>query len=227
MSRPEYLKHSYRFQLATVLAVNVAVFWIVIVSHADLSTLWNLLNSLSLQDGIIGLTLPILTFVLDGLLSADAKARIVYCRYADPLPGSRAFSIHLPAERRADPARLTRHWGPFPELPADQNRLWYRIYRSVDADVRIHEAHRAWLFARDLTAYSALFLLLFGVATLMGNSRFSVVAWYFGSLAMQFVGAMISARTYGVRFVRTVLAVASQRSPDDHHPPNPQRAPTS
>ena len=157
MPTTEYLKQSYGLRLNAVLAINVTAFSVVIISDGDFSTFPNLLSSMSTEDGLIGLTAPIVAFVLDGLLSADAKARIVYCRYLHPLPGSRAFSVHLQNEPRADPDRLARHWGAFPVDPIAQNRLWYRIYRSVEDEVRVHESHRAWLFARDLTAYAALF----------------------------------------------------------------------
>ena len=150
MPTTEYLKQSYGSRLNAVLAINVAAFSVVIISDGDFSTLRNLLSSMSIKDGLVGLTAPIAAFILDGLLSADTKARIVYCRYRHPLPGSRAFSVHLLNEARADPDRLARHWGAFPAAPIAQNRLWYRIYRSVEDEIRVREAHRAWLFARDL-----------------------------------------------------------------------------
>ena len=210
MAELEYLKHSYKSRLYTVLTINVALFWVTVVSHADFSTFLSLVSSLSLQDGVTGLAAPILAFVLDGLLSADAKARIVYGRYLHPLPGSRAFSVHLNQEPRADPQRLRQQWGVFPNTPTEQNRLWYRIYMSVDGQIRVQEAHRAWLFARDLTAYVALFLVLLGIAAFFTDAPWSIASWYLLGLAIQFLAAMTAARTYGVRFVRTVLAVASQ-----------------
>ena len=215
MPSTEYLKQSYQSRLYVVLAINLAAFSVVIISDGDFSTLRNLLNSVSIQDGVVGLTAPIAAFILDGLLSADTKARIVYCRYHHPLPGSRAFSVHLLQEPRADPRRLARHWGALPADPVAQNRLWYRIFRSVEDEVRVREAHRAWLFARDLSAYAALFLIIFGIATLTAGSQWVVASWYLVSLATQLAASMAAARTYGVRFVRTVLAVASQNLVDE------------
>ena len=40
--------------------------------------IWTLLSSISLKDGIVGVITPIGAFVLDGLLSADTKERVVY-----------------------------------------------------------------------------------------------------------------------------------------------------
>ena len=212
MAKFESLKHSYRRQLYTVLTINVALCWGIVVSQADFSTLPDLFGSLSIRDGVTGLIVPIVAFVLDGLLSADVKARVVYWRRHHPLPGSRAFSDHVHREPRADPHRLAQKWGAFPNNPTDQNRLWYRIYMSVDGQVRVHEAHRSWLFARDLTAYSALFVVLLGSATVFTNAPWGVVSLYLSGLAIQYLAAMTAARTFGVRFVRTVLAVASQDS---------------
>ena len=206
----KYLKHSYKWPLRVVTVVNVAVFWAIVAYHADLSGIWALLGSISIKDGTIGLIAPIVAFVLDGLLSADAKARVVYWRYSHPLPGSRAFSIHLQKEARADPELLLQKWGTLPNDPADENRLWYRIYRSVENEIRVHEAHRAWLFSRDLTAYAVLFLAILGISTLISDTPWANKWRYLFVLAVQYVATMAAARAYGVRFVRTVLAVASQ-----------------
>ena len=211
MTKMNYLKDSYKTRLYVVAAINVALFWALVILHADLSMLWALLNSISLKDGIIGMITPIGAFVLDGLLSADTKARIVYWRYTHPLPGSRAFSVHLKQEPRADPERLLQQWGVFSDDPVEQNRLWYRIFGSVEQDIRVHEAHREWLFSRDLTAYTVLFLVAFGTATLVSGRLGPMGWWYLIGLATQYLAVMTAARNYGIRFVRTVLAVASQR----------------
>lgn len=215
MTKTEYLKDSYKSRLYVVAAVNVVLFWALIIFRSDFSMTWTLLSSVSIKERIIGLITPIGVFVLDGLLSADTKARVVYWRYKHPLPGSRAFSEHLKEETRADPDRLVQQWGVFPDAPAGQNRLWYRIYRSVEKEIRVHEAHRAWLFARDLTAYTFLFLIIFGIATLVSGTLWPVGWGYIATLAIQYVSAMTAARNYGARFVCTVLAIASQGNQEE------------
>ena len=210
MTRTEHLKDTYKSRLFLVAAINVVLFWALVIFRADFSIIWTLLISLTLEDGIIAVIIPIGAFVLDGLLSADTKARVVYWRYVHPLPGSRAFSVHLKKDTRADPERLVRQWGPFPNGPAEQNSLWYQIYRSVEKEIRVQEAHRSWLFSRDLTAYTVLFFVIFGIATLVKVSLWPIGLWYLVGLTTQYLAAMIAARNYGNRFVRTVLAVASQ-----------------
>ena len=209
MTDTEYLKNSYKRHLKAVAVLNLIIFWSVVVSAADFSEVGTLLASISLEHAIIALIAPIATFVLDGLFSADAKERLIFWRYRHPLPGSRAFTEHLPRETRADPVRLAEQWGTLPTEPDQQNRLWYRIYRSVDHEIRVHEAHRAWLFSRDLAAYAILFLSIFGCATVISDASWTVTAWYLSALAIQWLTITLAARTYGVRFVRTVLAVAS------------------
>lgn len=210
----EYLKDSYKLRLTAMVVFNVAVFWAVVITRADFSEIGTLLSSISIKDGIVGLIASIGTFVFNGLLSADTKARVIYWKYKHPLPGSRAFSKHLEEEPRADPDRLAQQWGAFPDDPVEQNRLWYRIYKNVEEEIRVHEAHRAWLFSRDIAAYAVLFLAFFGIATLISDTPWTSARWYLVGLAGQYLLAIAAARTYGVRFVRTVLTIASQSGAD-------------
>ena len=210
----EYLKDSYKWPLRAMAALNVAIFLAVVFTRADFSEIGTLLSSISIKDGTVGLIASIGAFVLDGLLSADTKARIIYWKYTHPLPGSRAFSEHLGEEPRADPDRLAQQWGAFPDDPVEQNRLWYRIYKNVEEEIRVHEAHRAWLFSRDIAAYAVLFLAFFGIGTLISDTPWTSARWYLVGLAGQYLLAIAAARTYGVRFVRTVLTIASQTGTD-------------
>ena len=212
----EYLKDSNRLVLITFTAINVVFFWGLIVLGVDPSTIPDLVGSISTEDGLIAVIAPLGTFILSGLLPADAKDRLVYWRYRDPLPGSWAFSKHLPRESRADPDRLIERWGQLPHDPSEQNRLWYKIYRSVDSELRVHESHRAWLRSRDLTGYTALFLFFLGIPAIVMDSTRDVVVWYLVALLAQYLLVMMAARNYGIRFVRTVLAVASNsQTPED------------
>ena len=209
MAKTEYLKNSYQKQLRIVAVLNIAVFWAVCVLNADFSTLWTLISSITIRTGITALGAPICVFLLDGLISAETKARVIFWRFSHPLPGSRAFSTHLKHETRADPEYLVKRWGVFPDDPAEQNRLWYRMLQHVENEVRVYEAHRAWLTARDLTAFSFLFLTFLGTATLISDIPWIIAWYYFSILAIQYLVMMTTARNLGIRFVRTVLSVAS------------------
>ena len=66
--------------------------------------------------------------VLNGLLSADAKAHVVFLRWHHALPGHRAFSEHALGDPRIDVAALEKiHGGPLPTESVEQNRTWYRM----------------------------------------------------------------------------------------------------
>ena len=205
----EYLKDSYKWSLRVFTIINVAVFWGVVILGADISAVTSLIASISPKEGIIALIAPIGTFVLDGLISADNKARLIYWRYHNPLPGSLAFTRYLKTDSRIEPSRLSQRWGKFPSDPVEQNRLWYQIYKRVENEIRVREAHRASLYSRDLTTQSALFLVFFGIAIFFSNTPWNAITWYLLVLAVQYLALMVAARTYGIRFVQTVLAIAS------------------
>ena len=206
----KYIKSSYKWQLRVVVVLNISIFWGVFTSGLDFSAIANTIESLSLEHGAIGILATIGTFILDGQFSADAKARLVFWRYRNPLPACRAFSYHLSRELRADQDRLLSKWGPFPTDPLDQNKLWYRIYKCFEQEVRVNESHRAWLFSRDLTAFAVLFLIILGFAAVISDAKTSVALSYTFALMVQWLTVTIAAKNYGVRFVRTVLTIASQ-----------------
>ena len=150
-----------------------------------------------------------LTGLLNAQLSADAKARIVFLRWRDPLPGSEAFTKHAPADPRVDLAALTAAIGPLPVTPRDQNALWYKLYKSVASDPAVGQVHRAFLFTRD---YACLALFAFVILGIAGFAQIPSARTAFGWLALlavQFLLARRAARTHGVRFVTTVLALKS------------------
>ena len=204
-----YLKRN-RPSLWTFVAVNIAAFWGIVVWGADFSAIETAWASLSAKDGVAVMLAPVVVFVFNGLLPADAKARIVYLRWRNPLPGCRAFSVHLPAEVRADPQRLAERWGPFPTDAASQNQLWYDILKSVESELEVREAYRDSLLSRDLAAFAFLFLLLLGCASVLSGAAWAVKGVYLACLLAQCVGTVAAARNYGVRFVRTTLAVGSR-----------------
>ena len=216
----EYLKDSYKWRIRTFTLFHAALFWTLAVSGEDVSTLPTVFSTIAVKDGLFASIAPIICFLIDGFLSADAKARLVYWRWRHPLPGSRAFSKHLEADPRTDPDKLARDWGPFPDKPEQQNVLWYKIYRSVEHDVRVHEAHRAWLYAQALTAYAALFLSILGTTAVILPNPLPSIVWYLPALVLQYLATMIAARKLGLRFVRTVLAVASASQPTTHSEDN-------
>ena len=99
-----------------------------------------------------------------------------------------------------------------PQAPRDQNALWYRMYKHVESEFRVHEANRAWLLSRDLTSYAVVFLPCLGLPTLVMDTPEMAASWYLTFLFLQCLLIMVAARNYGIRFVCTVLAIASNTS---------------
>lgn len=150
-----------------------------------------------------------LTGVLNSLLSPHTKARLVFCEWEHPLPGSRAFSHFLARDTRINFDRLQARFGPFPHKPMDQNRRWYEIYRSVDTHPAVADANRAYLFARDYAALVALMLPLYGLVAMLQVGSPLLFILYTAVLLMQLLIASRAARINGARLVTNAMATAS------------------
>lgn len=203
------LKSRYKKSLIAFLVANLAVF-VVMVLGGETSDVQQIADVLMSEKGIFIAVAPVIILVINGLVSPDWKARLVFWKYSNPLPGSEAFSKYIHTDHRIDVCKLKGRWGEFPINPIDQNRLWYKMYRSVEGDVRVHEAHHDWLFARDLTAFSIIFLIAFSLMGFFAVSIGTIYCVYFLALFSQYVLVAIAAKTYGKRFVSNVLVCASQ-----------------
>jgi hypothetical protein len=154
----------------------------------------------------VGLAFIVAT-VANGLLSADMKARLVFLRWKHALPGHRAFSEHAAADPRIDVVKLRRGCAnKFPDDPVEQNRAWYRLYKTVENYPSVLDVQRNFLLTRDYTALAAMFVVVFGAAALIVVPSWRVSLTYCLILVLQFFLVRQAAATYGVRFVRTVLA---------------------
>ncbi|PKW21092.1 hypothetical protein [Flavobacterium lindanitolerans] len=168
----------------------------------------NKLNIVFILKGLGASIAPLLLFLLNGLLSSNQKAILIFWRLKDPLPGSEAFSKLSKLDTRINRKKLKEEYGPFPKKSSDQNRLWYEIYKQHALDIAVSESHRAFLLARDLTSMCFLFVVFIGVPTLL-IVKWPISLYYFLFLLIQYFAIVIGARNRGRRFVMNVLAVAS------------------
>jgi len=155
--------------------------------------------------------LPIPALLISSLISADAKAVLVFWRIKHPLPGSRAFSVHAPADHRIDLEQLKKHVGEFPVDERDQNTMWYRLYKQVGSDPLVVDSHKNYLLFRDIAAMSLILTL--AVPSMM---TFNGVTWLpilicAGLFLGQYIVSAFSAKNTGIRFVQNVLAVHASR----------------
>lgn len=150
--------------------------------------------------------------VVNGLLSAEAKARLVFWRWSNPLPGSFAFSRYAQRDARIDAAALRRVVGEWPPDSRQQNAVWYRLYKSVEHEPAVMGAHRYFLLTRDYTAIAFLTFIVAGSLGLWLLPSAITAAAYVGLLLVQYLLARQAAANYGVRFVTTVLALKAAGS---------------
>ena len=201
------LKETYRRQLQGFVALNALLFF-VLFSGEDMISAIQLrqFEGLISPKAVLGLMLPLVTLVLDGIVSADTKAILIYWRLRNPLPGSEAFTKHGPADTRVDMRSLERVYGPFPILANEQNQLWYRLFKAAEGQPSVSQAHRTSLLTRDL---ASLGFALAPLGAILGAAlRVGMLPWAIlvAVLTVQFFVLRQVAANSGRRFVTTVLA---------------------
>lgn len=208
---PKSLKDQVRWQLWLTIAVNFVAFYLVCQTDALAVSGWTGLISGAANLLPVGLAL-IVTSIINGLLDAEAKACLVFLRWNEALPGHRAFSTYGPDDPRVHMDQLKKALGnQYPSTSADENRVWYRLYREIQTDPAVIHIHREFLLNRDYAAFAALFLIGFGPAALFMVQSWRVAILYCAGLLAQFVFVRRAAATYGIRFVTTVLAIQSTK----------------
>ena len=204
MAKP--LKDPNNIRLMAVGVANLAIFLMILkaeaLSAADFQQLVK-----DIGDLVPAVLAIALLTVANGLIDAQTKARLVFWRWSNPLPGCRAFSEHAQSDPRVDVGALTRKLGKLPEDEREQNAIWYRLYRTVESDPAVTHNHRDFLFTRDYASLAALLLIVLG-----GIATYQIDDWgqtfpYIVFLAAQYLIVRHVATRYGHRFVATVLAV--------------------
>jgi len=152
---------------------------------------------------------PVVVLLLTSLLSADAKAVIVFWRVKETLPGHRAFSVYAPRDSRINVDALRKNVGTFPDDPREQNTLWFKLYKKVESEVTVAQAHRYYLLFRDLAAMSLLLAPLATLALYLGGAASSAAWIAFALLCSQYAATALAARSNGIRFVTNVLTLHS------------------
>lgn len=200
------LKDKNRLKLATVMSVNFILFYGFTQNGSLLTGQWsNLLDEITkILPAGIGLTL---IGIINGQFSADLKSRIVFLRWKNPLPGCDAFTHYATADPRVDLVSIENKCGPLPTDPAKQNALWYKLYKTVETDASVIQAHRDFLFARDYASLALMMGIVLGVLGFILIPSTSTAFLFEALLAAQFLLAARAGRNHGKRLVTTVLAL--------------------
>lgn len=151
---------------------------------------------------------PLILFVLNGIMSSNQKAILVFWRIKHPLPGSRAFSFHGRKDTRIDMNRLEQLYGTLPVAPEKQNSLWYKIYRKNSSEVSVYQSQKDFLLARDLVSIAFLYFTCAGLPMLF-IAIWPLNLYYLLFLLAVYLVLVRIAQNHGRRFVTNVLAVES------------------
>jgi hypothetical protein len=205
-----YLKSENIWWLRLFIGVNLAVFLSVAVGRTlTEASIFHFCQRISAKNGLLVVCFPLATIVLNAVLGDLWKARLVFWRWKNPLPGCRAFSVTMVTDPRIDAARLRSRLSTVPSEPKDQNAAWYRLYKAHADKVTILEAHRVYLLTRDMAALAALFALSLALGAFMSAAGWKLALLYSAFLLAQYLIVATSARNYGNRFVANVLAEES------------------
>jgi hypothetical protein len=200
------LKAANKGALACIAAANFVLFVALLHWNAWNFREWESLTAEARRAIPTGVAL-IFIGIINAQLSADSKARVIFARWRDPLPGSRAFTTYLNKDPRINVARLAEAFGPLPTDPREQNAKWYALYKSVETDPAVVHVHREFLFARDYACISALMLLVLTPLAIGVFPSRRIAITYGVILLAQFLLVARAGRHHGARFVTTVLAL--------------------
>jgi hypothetical protein len=208
---PTALKDQNRMHLWFIIAANVIIFYA--VTQSNFIAVANLKGLLTPAVNLLPVSLAlIVTTVVNGLLSANMKARLVFMRWKHALPGHWAFSKFAVSDPRIDINRIKKALGnKMPADPEAENKAWYRIFKEVENVPEVLHVHREFLFMRDYTGFAALFFIGLGTTAVIFVHSWKISLTYCLALFLQFFIVRHAAATYGNRFVCTVLAVKSAK----------------
>lgn len=151
--------------------------------------------------------LPVCILLVTGMLSAEAKASLIYWRVSNPNPGSEAFSHHGPRDTRIDLSALRKNVGTFPSEPREQNAKWYKLYQRVAGEPSVIEAHKFFLVYREMAVISLLLMVLVAPLLYWIGTHWRGAVAVAGFFFAQYLITVLSARHSGIRFVQNVLAL--------------------
>lgn len=199
------LKFQNRPILALVLIANVAV-WYVLLStgQADLGVASQMAKDwqMVLPAGLAVIAAGILCEQFDDV----TKARLVFWRWHNPLPGSQAFTKYGPKDSRVDMAHVARVAGALPTNPEDQNRVWYRLYKTVRDLPAVASVHREYLLLRDFSCISVLLFLALPAFGWWWGMPIRLVAFHALGLVVEYLLVRRAACRAGRRLVVNVLS---------------------
>lgn len=192
--------------LTLVVVANVVVYYVILTFGFDLQNMTSLFAEY--ESFVPSALVALIVGILNAQLDHTWKARLVFWKWRNPLPGSRAFSKIMYSDPRIDPEALRTHVDPLPDRHVDQNRLWFKWYQEYKNEAAVEQVHREYLFTRDWTGLVALFVISLGPLALWQMDS-KTAGIFVLLLALQYLLVRRAAKNHGERFVASVLAVKS------------------
>ena len=198
------LKDMNRPLLGLVLLANISVYMTALSGRLAVDAWIETLTNIQELAPMLGVS--ILAGIINAQIGHVNKARLVFWRWSNPLPGSRAFTEYASTDPRIDANVLLTFQNPLPTTPEEQNALWYKWYREYREEASIRQVHREYLFSRDYTGLSFILLIGLTPVAFWQVSSIGVATAYTVVLLLQYVVVRRAARNHGERFVTSVLA---------------------
>jgi hypothetical protein len=152
--------------------------------------------------GVSGLVL----MVLQELLPRPAKEVLIFWRLRDRPPGFRAFSVVAKRDGRIDETDLAILLPASPMSPREENSLWYRWLKEVEADPGIADNHYRFLALRDSAVLLFLLCLVTPALAFLPTGGIAHVALLEASCLAAYVLVAVSASNAAGRLVGNVIA---------------------
>jgi hypothetical protein len=193
--------------LWAALVLDAALLWGVLAPQSGAPADLELLKTATGRFGVAALV-PVVVMLLNSLVPPETKSVWIFWRLREVLPGHRAFSEYASRDPRVSIQALTLKLGVLPQAAAEQNRLWYQLYKKAENQPAIAAAHRQYLLFRDLASLSLLLALVTSVPLIFIHSLEAGV-WVVTILGLQYVASVIAARNHSIALITNVLAHAS------------------
>lgn len=179
------------------------------LKEVNLDNIQTFYQKLTGRDSFVIVISPLITLFLNNLLSSNFKAKIVFWRIRNPLPGTRVFSKLLFNDQRIDEDILVSKYGELPTNPNAQNKLWYKLLKKNEENVIIRSSHKNYLLLRDISGISFFLFTIYIPIYLVFYLDMPYALFFLIYLFLQYIGFAVSSQNTGKRFVLNVLAVDS------------------
>jgi hypothetical protein len=204
------MKDDFKKQNFTIIMIYIiwCISLFIFFVKVDTLTLKNLeitFYSINIKNGLIYSLVPIFSLLVNGLISNRIKSIIIFWRFKDSLPGSRAFSKYSKMDPRINYDNLLMKMGKFPVSPKEQNSTWYRIFKERENKTQIFNSHKNYILSRDIAIITFTFLIVM-IINMFSSISITRKLILLGLFFMKYIVFVISTQNYAKRFICNVIS---------------------